>query len=527
MSHRKLFVSSVAVLFALAATVALALPVARAAALDSAPPVLQFQGVSDGGVYGADIAPQVISADADLATLRLALDGAAWASGSLVGAGRHTLVAVASDASGNTTRQSIVFTVDTIAPEFHAFGLDAGSLNVSSGYRDVTFWVDVSDDLSGIDATASAVHLRSPAGEFASAVTPFTLESGDSAGGGAIYVQTLRVPQGAETGVWVPSLDLFDLAGHRATPVASNLINLGSWYQVKVSDTPLPPDAVDATVLWATPDTSTFGAAVTLCAGATDSLDHLITAYEWSSDIDGLLGTSTAPVFTTTRLSVGTHMISLRARCAGGAWSRSVTYSVPIVVTAARSDFAAPTTVSDAKAVYAGSATVSLSATDGVGGSGVAHTYYRLDAGPWVESSVVRATGAGSHRLEFWSVDAQGNSEVTHTVSFTIVTPPPGNGTPTTPSTPSSVRHGVAFTTCGYVVKHATGAYPVTLYFYRYQSGRWVLRTSITAKASTVLTFSTYARSTSVPSSGRWRVRARHTVGPTTRYSAYRYFTAS
>jgi len=77
------------------------------------------------------------------------------------------------------------------------------------------------------------------------------------------------------------------------------------------------------------------------------------------------------------------------------------------------------------------------------------------------------------------------------------------------------------------LVAQGSLARSVTLQFYRYQLGHWVLRKSITAKVSNILTFSKYSRSTYVPYSGKWRVRARHKVGTKYLYSGRRYFTAS
>jgi hypothetical protein len=68
---------------------------------------------------------------------------------------------------------------------------------------------------------------------------------------------------------------------------------------------------------------------------------------------------------------------------------------------------------------------------------------------------------------------------------------------------------------------------PVTLQFYRYEHGHRKLRKSAAAMVSTTQTFSKYSRATSVPYSGRWRVRARHKVGSHYHYSGYRSFTAS
>ncbi|MDO8915580.1 MAG: YCF48-related protein [Coriobacteriia bacterium] len=120
------------------------------------------------------------------------------------------------------------------------------------------------------------------------------------------------------------------------------------------------------------------------------------------------------------------------------------------------------------------------------------------------------------------------NVTADHTISavFSQI-PPSSSGTPSTPSTPTLVRHARNFSTFGYIIRHPSGSAPVTLYFYRYQSRRWVLKKSITAKVSNWSTFSRYSKTTSVPTSGRWRVRARHKVGSRYRYSPYAYFNAN
>lgn len=117
---------------------------------------------------------------------------------------------------------------------------------------------------------------------------------------------------------------------------------------------------------------------------------------------------------------------------------------------------------------------------------------------------------------------AAGNA--VHSISLAL---PNANGTPSTPASISKLRHGRSFTVSGFLIRHSSGTSPVTLQFYRYQSRHWVLRKSTTAKASNVQFFSKYSDSTSAPYSGKWRVRARHKVGSTYRYSGYRSFTAS
>jgi hypothetical protein len=250
-----------------------------------------------------------------------------------------------------------------------------------------------------------------------------------------------------------------------------------------------------------------------------------VTFSQCSATINGVTG----PIDDPSWQSAG---IDLASETSGGSFLAVIAQTSPLLAsgtsfTVAAPDKTAPVTSSNVQSYYAGSATISLIATDGAGGSGVAHTYYVLNGGSQVESSTVRVAGAGSYALAYWSVDTSGNVETRHTKTFTVLNPPASNGTPSTPSTPATVRHGKSFTTFGYVIRHLSGTHPVDLRFYRYQSGRWVLRKTITASVSNILTFSKYSRSTYVPYSGKWRVRARHKVGSNYIYGGYRYFTAS
>lgn len=88
-------------------------------------------------------------------------------------------------------------------------------------------------------------------------------------------------------------------------------------------------------------------------------------------------------------------------------------------------DLTAPTTLSNAATSYMGSATVMLTATDNAGGSGVAHTYYRVDGAAQVAGTAFAVSTTGSHTLEFWSVDVAGNVEAHRFAQFEIVARPP------------------------------------------------------------------------------------------------------
>jgi PKD repeat protein len=80
-----------------------------------------------------------------------------------------------------------------------------------------------------------------------------------------------------------------------------------------------------------TPSPATPGQVVTFTGHGTDA-DGSITAYEWSSSIDGIIGT--AGTFSLTTLSSGTHTISFRVKDNGNVWSAPVTAQLTIGVPA-------------------------------------------------------------------------------------------------------------------------------------------------------------------------------------------------
>ena len=120
----------------------------------------------------------------------------------------------------------------------------------------------------------------------------------------------------------------------------------------------------------------------------------------------------------------------------GGTAARSVTLD-PVAVP----DTSAPVTTCDASGPYTGSAAVTLAALD-AGGSGVAHTWFRLDGAAPVEGTTVTVNGPGSHTLEYWSVDRAGNEETHHTAIFTVVEPGPAATWLTILASATSARRG-------------------------------------------------------------------------------------
>jgi hypothetical protein len=180
--------------------------------------------------------------------------------------------------------------------------------------------------------------------------------------------------------------------------------------------------------------------------------------------------------------------------------------------------------VSFGDAALAGEAIVLEKSSNGKTGWSAVTT---LTASPSGEVTYGVVPGAAvSYRLRFPGRRDWYGGSTSGAVRLAPITPA-SNGTPSTPASIATLRHGKSFTIYGYVIRHTAGTYPVTLQLYRYQSGHWLLRKSTTAKAFNMLTFSKYSDSTSVPYSGKWRVRARHKVGTKYLYSGYRTFTAS
>ncbi len=155
--------------------------------------------------------------------------------------------------------------------------------------------------------------------------------------------------------------------------------------------------------------------------------------------------------------TLGTHTVSYWAKDNAGNIETAKTVSITY-------DGTAPTTTSNAVASYLGTATITLTATDNPGGSGVAQTryrYYNVTRGVWAGyyygTTVVippPASGSNQYRLYFASQDIAGNWSGESQATFTVaalgsdVTPPTGtmsvnSGAATTNSVSATVNSSV------------------------------------------------------------------------------------
>jgi hypothetical protein len=152
-----------------------------------------------------------------------------------------------------------------------------------------------------------------------------------------------------------------------------------------------------------------------------------------------------------------------------GAGNKEATVGPKVTKIWAATDATPPHTISDAKTTYALPSVISLTASDNVGGWGVAHTYYVLDGGPQTEATILGTGGAGGHDLYFWSVDAYGNEELPHEyMHYTVA----GSDT-TKPHTTSNAA--TSYSSLGAIISlTATDPAPasgVAHTYYRYDDG--------------------------------------------------------
>jgi hypothetical protein len=142
-----------------------------------------------------------------------------------------------------------------------------------------------------------------------------------------------------------------------------------------------------------------------------------------------------------------------------------------------------------------------------------------------------QADVGGSYH-DLWTVNVSTQVASLLMADATQVAPKPAPlmpaATVSTPSGPSSVKHGRTFTVIGTVgPRHTTGTYVATLYCYRLESGDWVLHKMVKAKRYAYSsTKSKYSASLSLPSAGTWRIRAFHLdAGHRGSWSGYRNLT--
>lgn len=334
--------------------------------IDLTPPDVVVTGVEDGHVYGAAVSPDAYSHDAT-AKLTATLDGADFDLGSSVATeGVHELVVTATDPAGNTTSDTITFTVDRTPPT-------------------------TTDDAPGSVVAQSPVTLTLTATDTVSGVA-HTFYSVD---GGAETTYTGPIDVSAEGTTTIRYYSV-DKAGNVESQHEAVVRIDTTAPALSISTTPLVPDGANGWfVTWPL---------VGISANEPADIEYSTVASS------GPWGVYSAPFLLAAQ---GTTTVWARGTDLLGNLSAPVSCNV-------RVDTEKPVT-SDAPSSRLASAPVSvtLDATDLT--SGVAQTFYSLNGG--AETTYTGAfdiTAEGENHLVFYSVDQAGNVESSHADTITL-----------------------------------------------------------------------------------------------------------
>ncbi|MDT0402085.1 OmpL47-type beta-barrel domain-containing protein [Streptomyces edwardsiae] len=188
------------------------------------------------------------------------------------------------------------------------------------------------------------------------------------------------------------------------------------------SDDTTPPET-SATVAGEKNDAGDYIDMATVTVTASDTGTGVNTI-EYAIGADGAWQAYTGPVMVH---EVGTHTVRYRAtdKAGNAAVEKSVEFTV---VAAPPQDTTPPATgvtvegTKNSDGAYVGDATVTVTADDGHGGSGVAGIEYSLDGGPYLAyTGPVVVDRAGRHTVAYRASDQAGNTSEPLTVSFTVV----------------------------------------------------------------------------------------------------------
>lgn len=282
------------------------------------------------------------------------------------------------------------------------------------------------EDTTAPEATAKVTGSQNADGEYVGSASVALAATDEGSG-----VERIEYAIGAD-GAWQPYTApvVVDQVGthtvrYRALDKAGNVSaeqSVGFTVVAPQTDDTTPPET-SATVAGEKNADGAYIDMATVTVTASDTGTGVNTI-EYAIGADGAWQAYTGPVMVH---EVGTHTVRYRATDKAGntAAVKNVEFTV---VAAPPQDTTPPATgvtvagTRNSDGAYVGDATVTVSADDGHGGSGVAGIEYSLDGGPYLAyTGPVVVDRAGRHTVAYRASDNAGNTSEPLTVSFTVV----------------------------------------------------------------------------------------------------------
>jgi PKD repeat protein len=248
-----------------------------------------------------------------------------------------------------------------------------------------------------------------------------------------------------------------------------------AWVLATSSTTPT------AQITSVSPSSATMGQSVEFCGAGFDG-DGTISAYEWKSNINGTIGSSSN--FTTSSLSAGIHTISLRVQDNSGNWSPTITQQLVVSTSGNNPPTASITSISPNPESAGQTVSFSGMGTDNDGTIAAYNWQSSIDGALSTQSSFTKNNlSAGTHTISFKVQDNTGNWSPTVTQTLTVGNPSieviidnGGSGTTSTGTWAASTASGAYGTNSLYAVTNAatyswaftpttTGTYSVSMWW--------------------------------------------------------------
>ena len=160
---------------------------------DTIAPAISVGGVSDGEYAAGPVTATFSATDVNLGSVSATMDGSPFTSGTVVSAeGPHTLVVVAVDLAGNSSTETVTFTIDTTPPVITVAGVSngeyaAGPVTATFSGTDVNLdsfaaTLDGSPIVSGTTVSAEGIHVlvvvaTDLAGNLSTETVTFTIDT--------------------------------------------------------------------------------------------------------------------------------------------------------------------------------------------------------------------------------------------------------------------------------------------------------------------------------------------------------------